>query len=914
MILPILRVLAALVLLSACLRGGEASPYAVAHPAITGPSSESPLASATVYAVLLDRQNRLWAATQDGVFRLEGRQSLQLSFPPTAPAPHVRTLLETQDGGLWCGTESSGLWRLQEGAWTTWRKGQGLPVDRINGLAEGTDGALWIATGGGGVVRFKDGIWTTFDGSAGLPDGWVWKVRVFRAADGRDEIWAATQSGLAVFDGRRWSAPNLGPGLPTGAFNDIIEVREAGQREIWASAWKRGVLRWHGGQWSAYGPGNGLPSVTPTSLAVTHHPGTGHPLVWVGTYDAGVVCFEEGRWHHYARGASLAGTGIYSLCANPAGRPTLWLGCRGAGVLSLNLHGWRRLDEDCGLPTSDVICFADRQNAKEGRTFLVGTGRGLFRWDQGRWIDELKESGRPPVRVNALLATAPQEETTVLWVGTMNGLMRRDRQGVRVFGPRDGVPNAQIFGLAETRDAQGHATLWAGSENGLIRHREGEWRVFKTNDGLPHDWINDVCFTPSPLGGKVWVATRGGGTAYLEGSRWTTCNQGLPSSVVNALLSTRGADGRVWLWAATGGTGLARLEAERPQDGWQVFDAAVFPGMPSTFLYRIAVDLKGRIYASSTHGILRFQLQEREGIPVPAALDTFNLGDGLPALSLFSHAFRDLDGRLWFGSLKGGMVMDPAVEPLPNPLGVPILDAILADGQAFPGRANLSFSPRQKRIVFEYRYTSHHRAEDTRYRTQLLGVESEPGSWYPEGHREVSGLAPGTYTLRVWAQDFQGRVTPPLDLAFQVEAALWRKPWAIGIYLAALAGLLGTAFYLRGLWLHRRNRELQALVAQRTRELAGVNEGLLSLNSQNMQLIEELQQALHEVRSLEGIIPICMQCKKIRDDAGYWNQLEAYLAEHSEARFSHGYCPDCLKIAQKELEDYKASTPGDSLP
>lgn len=56
-----------------------------------------------------------------------------------------------------------------------------------------------------------------------------------------------------------------------------------------------------------------------------------------------------------------------------------------------------------------------------------------------------------------------------------------------------------------------------------------------------------------------------------------------------------------------------------------------------------------------------------------------------------------------------------------------------------------------------------------------------------------------------------------------------------------------------------------------------------------------LQKALEDVRTLRGIVPICASCKKIRDDKGYWNQVEKYVTEHSEAQFSHGMCPECLK-------------------
>ncbi len=58
-------------------------------------------------------------------------------------------------------------------------------------------------------------------------------------------------------------------------------------------------------------------------------------------------------------------------------------------------------------------------------------------------------------------------------------------------------------------------------------------------------------------------------------------------------------------------------------------------------------------------------------------------------------------------------------------------------------------------------------------------------------------------------------------------------------------------------------------------------------------LIKKLEQALTEVKSLRGIVPICSNCKNIRDDKGYWNKLELYIQEHSEASFSHGLCPEC---------------------
>ena len=58
-------------------------------------------------------------------------------------------------------------------------------------------------------------------------------------------------------------------------------------------------------------------------------------------------------------------------------------------------------------------------------------------------------------------------------------------------------------------------------------------------------------------------------------------------------------------------------------------------------------------------------------------------------------------------------------------------------------------------------------------------------------------------------------------------------------------------------------------------------------------LITDLQEALSKVKVLSGLIPVCSSCKKIRDDKGYWNQLESYIEKHSDASFSHGLCPEC---------------------
>jgi FixJ family two-component response regulator len=110
--------------------------------------------------------------------------------------------------------------------------------------------------------------------------------------------------------------------------------------------------------------------------------------------------------------------------------------------------------------------------------------------------------------------------------------------------------------------------------------------------------------------------------------------------------------------------------------------------------------------------------------------------------------------------------------------------------------------------------------------------------------------------------------------------------------------------------LKRAYEDLEVKVKERTAELVAANDALKREISQRRKaeeekekLIGELQNALAEVKTLSGLLPICSLCKKIRDDKGYWNQIEVYIRAHSEAEFSHGLCPECAHKLYPEYFD-----------
>lgn len=123
----------------------------------------------------------------------------------------------------------------------------------------------------------------------------------------------------------------------------------------------------------------------------------------------------------------------------------------------------------------------------------------------------------------------------------------------------------------------------------------------------------------------------------------------------------------------------------------------------------------------------------------------------------------------------------------------------------------------------------------------------------------------------------------PYDLAEELMA--------LGATTLMLVGVLAIGGLFQSI--RRAKDALEAEVTERRR-----------VQQTNETLIAQLQQALAQVKKLSGMLPICSSCKKIRNDEGYWEQIEAYIRDHSEAEFSHGLCPECAERLYPGLKLY----------
>ena len=111
--------------------------------------------------------------------------------------------------------------------------------------------------------------------------------------------------------------------------------------------------------------------------------------------------------------------------------------------------------------------------------------------------------------------------------------------------------------------------------------------------------------------------------------------------------------------------------------------------------------------------------------------------------------------------------------------------------------------------------------------------------------------------------------------------------WVVGVAIT-----ISLIFGIGTLILLRFNKVLSTEISERKRT-----------EKEREKLLSDLQAAAAKIKTLSGIIPICAKCKKIRDDKGYWEQVEVYIRDHTEAEFSHGLCPECVVEMEKEIDE-----------
>jgi signal transduction histidine kinase/CheY-like chemotaxis protein len=664
---------------------------------------------------------------------------------------------ESGDGAIWTGHQRPFVTRWKDDAFETYSTRDGVPggtVDLL--LPQGDD--VWIGTAAG-LGRWHAGTIepvTWPDGSAirGIRDG---------ATDG-GVVWLATGSGVVRLDdagARRIEAQR--PGKPR-----LTEtVCADGEGNVWIGR-TDGVLIWNGERFIDV-PMDGIGAVE--SIARRED------TVWL---TAGRSVFGLGNAAEVTRGDPpewlpplderfQLPTSV--LLQDREGN--LWMGTAGQGLARISRALVTRYDTRDGLPASEIHALT---GGPDGDLWMSLNCNGLAHWRDGR-IEPV------PLPINACIGALLVDDADRLWLSTLGGVECHAPDGTVT---RYDVPVADGSSVCYLGQAPDGAVWACGAraDDGLFRLGPSGfepvpwWDQVRTEvvsitwDDRGRQWLAGV--------GAVFVVKGDVVTRYDE-------TDGIPPGQVRDILVTD--DGVAWIGSYGGG--LTRLAG----DGVTRFSTR--EGLAENVVSRILQDHRDDLWMLGNLGIYfveRAQLDafaagERDQVDCV----TFGPRDGVPEGNGIAQpaGYQTPDGRLWFSTLEGAVVIDPSRIPSGGPAPPVIIEAARIGRETVDIRDGLVVPAGNRDLEIDFTAASFTRPESVEFRVRLDGRDDD---WVRIGRRRTAyygDLRPGEYVLRVMARNDVGEWTGDgATLAITIEPHFYETGWFLFTSITALACLI----------------------------------------------------------------------------------------------------------------------------
>jgi len=763
---------------------------------------EEGLFQPTIYSILQTHDGFLWLGTQDSLIRFDGVQFREFDGPG-ASAFHdtlIRTLLEDRDHNLWVGSIGEGLGRIgPDGALTHYTVANGLPSDTIFCLDSDARGEIWACTNQG-LARYAGGRFHTFTTADGLPSN---QVRATCTAAATRWV-AGIDFGLASWDGARFH-PYSGRFLnPTG---QVTALACAPDGSVWAGT-NAGLLHIAGSKSWLLTTNNGLPDNAVSSLLAA-----ADGSIWAGTND-GITRIRGDQFSAYTTRDGLSHSLVLSLYIDREG--TLWAGTKD-GLDQFTDGNVTSYTTNEGLLSNETgPVLEDRA----GRLCVGTLGRGLSIFENGKARALTTRNGL----LDNTIFSLELDRNGDLWVGTKRGLNRlHDGRVVASYTRANGLPGAEVHSLFE--DPEG--VLWIGTNKGILR--------FEHNRFIPASLgpakAGDVIALAGGHNVRVFASTDAPAFYTLRGDAFTPYALGVTRAVDCFFLDPA----RHTAWMGTLGSGLLRWK------NGNIARVRVKDGLYDNRIYDILDDGRGNFWLASSKGIFRVSQTELDAladakirsvtsVPFSTGQLRFECRSGVQPAACRTH-----DGRLWFSTTNGLVMVDPAKlkqQSLPPPVQI---TAVLVNGARISLSRPLHLKPEQKNVEIRYAGLSFVSPEKMTFRYKLDGFDKQ---WTEAGSRReafFTNLPPKHFKFLVYAQNANGAVsTSPAAIEFTVQPKLYQRLWFFPVLALLLAAAAVFVYRLRVRQLRKR---FDLVLAERSRIARELHDTLLQgLSGITMQL------------------------------------------------------------------------------
>ncbi|PTL85135.1 histidine kinase [Vitiosangium sp. GDMCC 1.1324] len=787
--------------------------------------------------VFRDRVGLLWIGTLEALYLHDGQRfrkfQHEVGHPDSLSSSAIRMLHEDALGRLWVGTNTGGLNLLDRARWSFqhFRHDPADPASINDGgvfaLADAEGGRLWVGTATG--LCLLDPATGHASRTPLLPGGGDEFVMVLHREDS-GTLWAGTV-GRGLFRRRAGEpfferVPAESGGL---AAQDVFSLAPAEGGGLWVGA-REGLYRWTPGATHLSRVVLSPPELSAALLNVTELKPDGAGTLWIGTYGAGLYRLDTATGRLAVESIPVEGAGGQHIdqgaMALDAQRG-LFVGTFGAGLFRASLHPpvLHRVDT-VGSEAANALAHGDIYAVLpdgDGRLLLGHYGDGVARLTVATGaVEQLVLPSHEAVNVNGVLSLLRTREGP-LWGGISDGAWRFDpvtgdfRLYLRGLGQGEGRAPGFVYSLLQ--DARGRVWLGAGG-GGLYRYQPetDDFIVFRHSAANPRSLPDDfITVLMEDRRGRLWVGTRSGGAGVctVEGASLDcTClvpggSPGLSHHHVSSLLED--PSGAVWIGTVGGGLQRVVLDARGAISGLERWTRG--EGLIDDHVMALARSPDGALWVSTRAGLSRFD-------EVSEHFENYAASDGLPTVAFNPKAVALDGGRLYWGTVKGVVALDPSVRPQRGPTP-PILITSIEGMEAPPDRPVWELTslevPWAQPFSLEFAVLDFSRG-DAEYAYRLTA----DSAWLPLGSRSqltFHALPPGDYQLSIrgrapgrdWSE------TPPL--ALHVAPPFWRRAEVrIGALVLVLLGVVA-GLGLRTRALQRRNQALRALQAEREQAL-----------------------------------------------------------------------------------------------
>ncbi|MEW6130211.1 MAG: diguanylate cyclase [Acidobacteriota bacterium] len=845
------------------------------------------------------------------------------------PQNTVNAIAQTRDGYLWFAT-FDGLVRYDGIRFTVFDKGNsnGITSNRFVTLCEDLEGTLWAGTVDGGLIRYRDGAFTAFTTEQGLPRNHIAKLQLDENGALMISVNNETKKLTISTDGRFSE-------IPAPAINEFTDHSKA--RWIWH---KDNLVRIRNRQPTVFSiklaseeffryryedragnlwlgtDNNGVYQISDDT--VTHHLQPPTPALnfraRVGgeDHDGNLWVFDEQQLYRYRDGKltpllTAEGVTFKPIRAVFCDREgIIWVGTDGHGMYRVTRQFLNTYSMKDGLLENNVYpIYEDRA----GHIWIGTLQKGFARLANGKFTNFSLAKAESAGKVSLSITRTPDPNVKInvdafyqdnqgrLWIGVGGGLLRYADNKFEDFSYLLNSPLESTEVILQDREGN----LWFGTTKGLFKMQNGQIKLYMPEHGLPNHAITAI---HEDKQGNLWVGTREG-LAKRQGDRFIpfTAKDGLAGNRIRSIYEDR--DGALWI--GTFDSGLSRLK-----DG-RFTNYTVKNGLFNNGVFQILEDRQDNFWISCNRGIYRVgrrQLNDfADGKIALISCVAYNGQDGMRSPECNGGkqpaGTKTRDGRLWFPTQGGVVVIDPEVVIHNSQPPVMTIESVNIEGRNVNFKSGVAIEPYQTDLEINYAAPSSIKAEAIHFKYKLEGLSDE---WIDAGTRRsvhYSQLPPGHYLFKVIAANSDGVWNETgVALEIHMKPFFYQTRLFIAMWLMIAFGI-GIAIYVwRVRQLKATERKLTQVVAQRTAQLV-----------ERTQQLETANEKLAELATLDGLTNIANRRRFKEFLAQEWQRAGReqtklslllmdvdYFKPYNDT-YGHQSGDECLKQVARVLSD-----------